>query len=101
MADKNPKWVMCPLCEDVVYAGPSVWGFDRFCKCEATFVRPTNTRGYVHWNKAMYEAEGYEEPIIEFTEEYLDPTLSMRPVMSPSISDMYQAHMRELPRDPN
>ena len=91
---------MCLLCGDVIYGGPSNFSMIRTCSCEATAVQPTAERGFVMWDKAKYDAEGFTDgPEIEWTEGYLDPNASYRPQPSEAISSMYEYHMRTVPHD--
>lgn len=52
---KQAKWVMCPVCDDVVYGGPGMNQIERECKCRATVVIPLKDRGLVRWNGAAYK----------------------------------------------
>lgn len=49
-----PHWVMCGLCEGMVYAGPGHHTIARECKCGATIVIPTPSRGVVRWDPKRY-----------------------------------------------
>ena len=61
-----PKWVMCGVCGEVIWAGPSNFSVEgkplnRECGCRATIVVPTQGRGFVRWDKQAYRYAAEEE----------------------------------------
>lgn len=57
----NPKWCMCMVCGDVIYAGPGFHPIPRECGCKATRVVPTLERGFVQWDRQMYKDAAIRE----------------------------------------
>ena len=54
-----PKWVMCGVCGEMLWAGPSNYSIEgkplpRECGCRATIVVPTQERGFVQWDQQAY-----------------------------------------------
>lgn len=88
-----PKWVMCLLCGDVIWGGPSIHPMPRECSCKATVVVPRIDRGYVRWDAERYKAAGETEPEIEYAKpgEVLQPTAVSAPPTR--IDDIYTQHM--------
>lgn len=89
-----PKWVMCMVCGDVIYGGPSAFPLPRECSCKATIVVPKEDRGYVKWKPEEYAKVGATEPDVEYTTEVLEPDVV--PVRSSTIDDHYKKHWAKI-----
>lgn len=106
------KWVMCGVCGETIYGGPSKFGIVRFCdgempgitgddseteqaditkiRCHATAVVPTKKGAVVRWDKALYEShgQGVKEPLVEWADEGTKlPDMSRVPVDEMTIDD--------------
>lgn len=90
------KWVLCPLCADVLYAGPGPFPVPRECECRATLVMPMPDKGHIKWDQERYAAAGYEEPELEFTDEKLDPSDVIKPERPRSIDEAYTDAFKRL-----
>lgn len=93
---KQPEYVMCPLCEDIIYGGPGVNPIPRECECKATRVIPTESKGIVQWDKKRYAEAGHTEPEIEYTEKTLDPMATRRPVPEQTLDDIIAPRMKDI-----
>lgn len=63
---RRPKWVMCGVCGELLWGGPSNFFIEgrpipRECRCRATRVIATQERGYVQWDKNAYAQAAQEQ----------------------------------------
>lgn len=93
---KQPHWVLCSLCNDMVYAGPGINPIPRECECKATRVVPTEQRGFVQWDTARYKAEDAPDPLVEYTDEHLDPNATRVAVPQVTIDQAVAHHMNRV-----
>lgn len=98
IGNKIPKWAMCMVCGDVIYAGPGFHPLPRECECGATVVLPREDRGYVKWDPVRYAANDATEPEIEYAKEgeVLSPVVPVAPPTT--LSDVYRSHMNRIER---
>ena len=60
---RTPKYAMCMVCGNVIYAGPGMNPIPRECdpQCAATIVIPGEERGFVRWDQAKYKAAAIKQ----------------------------------------
>lgn len=94
---RQPKLVLCPLCETEIKGGPSIYNIPRECDCGATVILSDPEKCEVRWDKQRYAAAGWDEPLVDWTEELLPGTTV--PVPIETIDTLTGYHLKRLARE--